>query len=255
MKRLDPKRVTVFICVLASIAIVIYSAQYGRERQKMTALAQQQQQHLAVIAQQQAETANRAAAQKAAQDAAAERLKAAQDAAAQHANYLARYLNPGFTRTSTGKTVAVVAAAENGALDHAVTAALMSRFQKEPAELVSSFFKPAFVSDGLFQEIVNGSGAPFERLDLAHSLDGAVLAREDVQYAQTATLENVTTATMQLKVTVVPVSSPGDGQTWTFTAYGPGFTKEVARQAAEERLIKQIATDTNMTLNAITSNH
>jgi hypothetical protein len=82
-----------------------------------------------------------------------------------------------------------------------------------------------------------------------------VLAHLDVQYTKNAALENVITATMQLSVAVMPVSGQGTGNTWTFTAAGPGFTKEVARQAAEERLIKQIATDIKMSLASITSNH
>ena len=85
-----------------------------------------------------------------------------------------------------------------------------------------------------------------------------MLAREDVQYAQNAALENVITATIRLVVTAVPVSGQGAPVTWTFTAYGPGFTKEIARTAAEERLIKQIASDTKLSLTAIissTQNH
>jgi hypothetical protein len=35
------------------------------------------------------------------------------------------------------------------------------------------------------------------------------------------------------------------------TAYGPGFTPEVARVEAEKRLIRQIITDTNMSLSHI----
>ncbi len=133
--------------------------------------------------------------------------------------------------------------------------ALVSRFKNEPVEIVSSLFKPAFVADGLFQEAFNGSGDPFDKLDLKNSLVGAVLARQEVDYTQNAALENVISVTMQLKVAVVPVSGQGIGKTWTFTASGPGFTKEVARQAAEDRLIKQITADTNMSLGAVTSNH
>ncbi len=61
--------------------------------------------------------------------------------------------------------------------------------------------------------------------------------------------KNGITATLRLDVTVMPVSGQGDGKTWTFTAYGPGFTKEVANATAEERLIKQIDADTKMVLN------
>ncbi len=174
--------------------------------------------------------------------------KAAQDAAAQKAQYLARYVNASFSRKPAGKTIAIAVADENGTLSRAVTAALEKRFQNEPALILSPFFKPEFVSDGLFKDAFTGSGDVFNKLELANSLNGVVLAQQNVQYAQNAALENVITATMQLKVAVMPVSGQSNGKTWTFTAYGPGFTKEVARQAAEERLIKQITTDTNMSL-------
>jgi hypothetical protein len=192
--------------------------------------------------QQQRETENAVAVQ-----------KAVQDVAAEHTRYLARYLNTGFARKQGTETVAVAAASEDGKLNRVVTAALVSRFQREPVRILSPFFKPEFVSDGLFNDAFTGSNELFNKLELAKSLDALLLARQDVQYSKNAALENVISATMQLKVVVVPVSGQTDGKTWTFTAYGPGFTKEVARQAAEERLIKQIATDTNMSL--VLQNH
>jgi hypothetical protein len=226
MSGINPKRVTVFVCVMAVIAIFIYSAQSVREQQRAVVVAQQRQ-----------AMENDAAAR-----------KATQDAAAAHAQYLARYVNTGFSRMPGSKTIAVAVASENGTLNRAVTAALESWFQRESVRILSPFFKPEFVSDGLFQEAFNGSGEILNKLELAKSLDRVVLAQQNVQYAQNTALENVITATMQLKVAVMPVSGQSDGKTWTFTAYGPGFTKEVARQAAEERLIKQIAADTNMSL-------
>jgi len=273
MSGINPKRVAVFICVMAVIAIFISTAEDVREQQKA-----------AVVAQQRQAMENETVARKAAQDAAAEQVraaaerarvaqeeaakvaKAAQDAeiaranaiqeeAERHAQFLAQYLNSSLPQKTGNKTVAIAVASETGTLNSAVADAIAVRFKKEPVQIISSLFKPAFVADGLFQEILNGSGGPFAKLDLMNSLDGAVLARQDVHYAQNPSLQNVISATMQLKVAVVPVSGQSDGKTWTFTAYGPGFTKEVARQTAEERLIKQITTDTNMSLDAIPSNH
>jgi hypothetical protein len=216
---------------MAVIAIFIYSAQSVREQQKAVAVAQQRQ-----------AMENEATAQ-----------KAVQDAAAAHAQYLARYVNTGFSRSPGSETVAVAAASEDGTLNRGVTTALESWFQRESVWILSPFFKPEFVSDGLFNDAFNGSGVILNKLELAKFLDRVVLAQQNVRYTQNTALENVITATMQLKVVVVPVSGQGGGETWTLTAYGPGFTKEVARQAAEERLIKQIAADTNMSL--ILQNH
>ena len=277
MSGINPKRVTVFVCVMAVIAIFIYSAQSVREQQRAVVVAQQRQamenEAAARKATQDAAAEKAMAAQetaakqaKADRDAAMEQAKAAQDAAIARANaiqeeaerhdqFLAQYLNVSLPQKTGNKTVAIAVASENGTLNRAVADAIADRFKKEPIQIISSLFKPAFVADGMFQEILSGSGGPFVRLDLANSLDGVVLARQDVHYAQNPSLQNVISATMQLKVAVVPVSGQSDGKTWTFTAYGPGFTKEVARQTAEERLIKQITNDTNISLDAITSNH
>jgi hypothetical protein len=219
---MNPKRLAVFFLVFATIAVVISALQSAKEQQRAVAIAQQQR---------------------------------AIDATATHTQYLARYVNSGFTRRPGSETIAVAVASENGTLNLSVTTALESRFQRESVLILSPFFKPEFVSDGLFNDAFNGSGEVFNQLELANSLNGVVLAQQDVKYVQNSALENVISATMKLKVAVVPVSGQSDGKTWTFTAYGPGFTKEVARQAAEERLIKQITTDTNISLDAINSNH
>lgn len=175
--------------------------------------------------------------------------EAQQAAAAEHTRYIARYLNSSFARPAGNRGVAIVVAAENGKLNSNVASALARRFQGASVQIFSSFFTPEFVSDGLFNDALAGSRELFRKLDLANSVNALVLAREDVQYSQNAALDNVTTATMRLDVTVVPVSGQSDPLTWTFTAYGPGFSQEVARKAAEERLIKQIAADTKMSLN------
>jgi hypothetical protein len=81
MSGINPRRVTVFVCVMAVIAIFIHGAQSVRLQQKAVMVAQQQR-----------AMGNEAAARKAAQDAAAERAKeaaeqvrVAQEAAAKEA--------------------------------------------------------------------------------------------------------------------------------------------------------------------------
>jgi hypothetical protein len=255
MSGINPKRVTVFVCVMATIAIFIHSAQSYREQQKA-----------ATVAQQQLEMANEASARRSAQEAAAkqakadrdaamERAKAIQDAAAMHAKFLAQNLNTGFTRKSGVKTVAVAVASENGEFNHTVTDALASRFKAEPVEMLSSFFKPAFVSDGVFNTAFAGSSALFEEMELKNSLDALLLAREDVQYSSDPSLQNVITATMRLDIAMWTVAGQAEARTWTFTTAGAGFKREAARALAEERLVKKIAADTNMYLVQINQNH
>jgi hypothetical protein len=116
-------------------------------------------------------------------------------------------------------------------------------------QILPSFFRPAFISDGLFDQVLSGSQDLFAKLELAKSVDTLVMAKEDVEYTQSPALENLITATIRLDVHLIHVSGQDDGTTWTFTAHGPGFSKDIARKAAEERLIKQISEDTKMSLN------
>jgi hypothetical protein len=174
--------------------------------------------------------------------------KAAQDAAEAHARFVAQYSDTDFVRKTGVKTIAVVAASENGTWNNALNSALVSRFKNEPVHLASSFFKPAFVSDGLFNDAFAGSNELFNRLELQKSLDELLLAREKVQYSSDPSLDNVLTASMQLDIETLPIGSQAGSQTWTFTASGAGFKQADARQQAEERLIKQILADTNMAL-------
>jgi len=223
----NSKRVTTFVCVMAAIAILIHVVQSVREQKRAVAVAQQQR-----------EMESEAIVQ-----------KAFQDAAAEHASYLAQYVNSGPARRPGVEAVAIVAASEDGKLNRAVTAALVNRFQSEPVEIAHSFFKPAFVSDGLFNDAFAGTGDIFNKLELAKSLDALLLARQEVRYSSNPSLENVITATMQLNVVALPVTGQADSKSWTFTASGAGFKQEEARAMAEQRLIKQITTDTNMTFN------
>jgi hypothetical protein len=222
MNGINSKLAIAFICVLGIIAIFENGALdqiRQRHAQKIAArIAQEQEQANLQAQQQQREAAARTAAQ---------------DAAAAHARYLAQYTDTSFTRKPGTKTIAVVAASENAIWNNAVNAALVSRFKNEPVQLVSLFFKPAFVSDGLFNDAFADSNDLFNRLELPKSLDGLLLAREKVRYSSNPSLQNVLTASMELDVIKLPIGSQAEKQTWTFTAAGAGFTQADARAQAE----------------------
>jgi hypothetical protein len=271
MNRMNPKRLAVFFSVFAAIAIVISALQGAKEQQRAVENAKQQRAMANQMAAQKAaqdeamakaKVAQEAAAKeaKAAQDAAAKqaqaardaemaRARAAQEAALKHAQFLARYLNAGLPPKRDMRTVAIVVATEDKVLNRAVTEALARHFKTGNVEIYSSFFNPVFVSDSLFDDLLAGSGDILNTLELAKSLDELLLARQEVRYTSNPSLENVVTVTMKLNVVALPIAGNDDPKKWTFTAVGSGFKQQDARTMAEERLIKQIDTDTNMTLN------
>ena len=67
-------------------------------------------------------------------------------------------------------------------------------------------------------------------------------------------LENVISAHVRLEVTSMFVATKSDDHTWTLMANGAGFRRDEAKAMAEERLIKQISTNAEMSLNLNPSN-
>ena len=175
------------------------------------------------------------------------------DMAAQHATYLAKYVNAAISREPGKQAVAIVAASENGKFNRALVSAIATKCKSQKITLLPSFFTPQFVSDGLFDKAFDGSMSVLRDLDLADSVDALVLARQKVQYSIDRSLENVITATMQLDLSAFPTGPRGDTRAWTFTASGAGFKQPEARAMAEERLLKQIANSTNISLATVVS--
>jgi hypothetical protein len=191
------------------------------------------------------------AARRAAEEAEAERKAAAARVAAkeEHERYLARYLNFRNPKTAGTQTVAVVVISESGRFNFALNRALADRLKGDSAQLQTSLFTPDFVSDGLFASTFDNAHQVSKKLDLADFIDLLVLARQKVRYTVNHALEDVMSAHMDLEIGIFDVKGTGDSSTYTLTANGAGFKENSARQMAEERLIKQIAKDSKISLN------
>ncbi len=265
MNKIDPRRAVLFVAVFGFIAILISVLNH-----RLQPVMEQQtiRQHIPQSSvrrpdapppssrpAQNFEAEERARAQIAALEETERIRRAKAEAEADHARYLARYLNPNFTRKPGAKTVALVAVSENGKFNRTVSDAVADRLKGDTVQIVASFFKPEFVSDGLFNSAFAEPNEIIKKLELAKSLDVVLLARQTVRYSTTASLENVTTASMELELTAFPTDASSEPSTWTFRAPGPGFKNEDARAMAEERVIKQITRDTNMSLNAMFTNN
>ena len=222
MNRINLQRAILFICILGCIAIILYAWQYRGEQQKAAEIAA---------------------------------LKVEQDAVIAHFQYMAQYEDTNFTRTPSIELIAVACATENGIMNEAVGAALVSRFKTGKVEVTSSFFKPTLITEGLFDDVFNGSGDMVRKLELAKYLDGVLAARQDVQYSTNSELNNIVTADMHLQIEALPVSGLVESQSWTLAAKGTGFNRADARMQAEERIIKQIGNNPTMSLGQSGVNH
>jgi len=173
---------------------------------------------------------------------------ALEEAATEHARYLGRYLNSGFTRKPGTQVIAVAIKSEQGTENSNVANALTQRFKNGNIQLFNSFFKPEFVTDKFVDSIFSGDTGVFDQLELTNSLNGVLIGRQTVAYSTNAALDNTVTANLRLELMALPVGMTRESQSWNFAANGIGFRPHEARQAAEDRIIDQIAKSTNMVL-------
>lgn len=259
MNKIDPKRAAVFVAVFGFLAILLNTlvphVEDSQQKERYTRPVSRPEVQ-PIPATRPFEPGNYSEANNYEAQQALERARRAkEEAAAAHAKYLARYLNTKLDRKPGIKTVALVIVSENGKPNRAVSQAVVDMLESDTVQVLPSFFKPEFVTDGLFNGAFNEPNEIFKKLELAKSLDVVLLARQKAQYSTQPTLENVITANMELEMTAFPTGASSHSQTWTFRAPGPGFKKEDARAMAEERIIKQISRDTNISLNTIFQNN
>jgi len=236
MNRIPFGREILFVCFMAFIAIVIYFVKIQwdyrqSERQQQEAERQKQQ------AEQQAE-----------------RQQAEAATNAEKEKYLA-YVNTNIVRNPGEEMIAVACESESGTMNSTISDALATHFKRDHIKFVSSFFRPTMITDGSFDAVFTGSKEAFKKMELEKSLDGLLLAKQDVQYAKNDALDGVITADMHVQIVTLPVTGQIESQSWTLSAKGTGFNNADARMQAEERIIKQITMNTNMALSQFRDNH
>lgn len=260
--KIKPVPAVLLVFALAATAIVMYLGKGRLDQQKaekqrkadeataaQSAAETEQEKKKEMVRRMAREERERQEAQKTAD------LKAAQDAIVAHDRFVAQYENTNIIKTPGIELIAVACAAEDGTMNHAVSAALLNRFKTNGVELASSFFRPTLITEGVFDSVFSGSGDMFKKLELAKYVDGLLLARQEVQCSTNAALDNIITADMHLEVVTLAVSGQIQSQAWKFAAKGTGFNPTDARMQAEERILKQITSDNTMSLTQIIANH
>jgi len=243
MQNVDTKRAVILIgiCALLASAITGVWNEFRRQPLPPNRMVSEMPASFAV------NKSTGMAGDRSAQEAAEARRREAEEKAAQHAAYLARYLNSGFPRQPGMKLIAVAMATENGQFNSVLNTAISDRFKTDSAKMLNSLFRPAFVTDGLFTNVLDGSSDAINKLELSKSLDVLLLGRQTVQYSSDPSLENVITANMRFELTAISIAN-GQNQSWAYNSNGSGFKQSEARAMAEERLLKQIAKDSTLSL-------
>ena len=100
-------------------------------------------------------------------------------------------------------------------------------------------FSGAFVSNGDFNRLFEGSPDDAARLEAQASFRYAILGRRSVSFTQQGgELENVLTATVTLELRVVEGKTGAIVNSATFEQNGAGFSKSKAEQAANDRVLR-----------------
>lgn len=258
MNRITPARAIVFACLLAAIAAVIIFFKVSHDQRLAAELEQKAEIHKQQTEQRQQEAERQrqeqAERQKEEAEKLAEQQRAAAAAKAEREKFLG-YVNTNIVRNPGEEMIAVACESESGAMNSAISDALATHFKCDHVKFVSSFFRPTMITDGAFDTLFIGSKESFKKMELEKSLDGLLLAKQDVEYAKNDALDGVITADMHVQVETLPVTGQVESQTWTLAAKGTGFSNADARMQAEERIIHQINANTNMALSQFSANH
>lgn len=139
------------------------------------------------------------------------------------------------------KDWAVLIVDDSGKANRTLSSQIGDLLRKQGKRLSSpSLFSGAFVSNGDFDRLFDGSSDDAARLEAQAFFKYAVLGRRSVSFTQQdASLENVLTATVTLELHVVEGASGAVVNSATFEQNGAGFSKSKAEQAANERILQE----------------
>jgi len=151
--------------------------------------------------------------------------------------YRARYLG-----NRTGHyAVGVLIVDEHGRPNPRLGSALAALLTTNGVPASASFFNAALVSDGLFEQVFRGASPILEKLEAAKYADTLLLGRQTVRYTTNRALENLVTAQMTLAFHTQPLTGHAREHAEVLEAVGAELARpELARNQAEERLVKQM---------------
>lgn len=166
---------------------------------------------------------------------------ARQTAEAQRREYLARYRRSESLRgAGPGRSAALFILSDKSQKNEAVGTALAGSLRQPEFSVSSDFFKPAFGSDGLAEQLLTGSRDIGVKLELANSLDVLLLGRISTSYTTNDALQNLITAESKLELVALSAASLEKLHAAEWTVKGASFKSEEARVTAEERLQKSL---------------
>ena len=169
---------------------------------------------------------------------------ARQTAETQRRDYLARYRRSESLRgAGPGRSAAIFILGDKSQKNEAVGAALAGSLRQPELSVATDFFKPAFGTDGLVEQLLTGSRETGAKLELTNSLDVLLLGRISTSYSTNEALQNLITAESKLELVALSAASLEKLHATEWQSQGAGFKPEDARAAAEERLQKSLPAD------------
>lgn len=157
-------------------------------------------------------------------------------AAAELAAYRERHIamNASFDR-------AVLIVDEKNEQNMALSSFVAESLGKGGAKTTASYFKPAFLKDGLFEDAFTGQSDKLDRLPIAKGVKAILFGRQTISYTPNPQLSDTVTAKLTLRLNAVSADGLRSLSAQTVEAIGAGFDQAEARKAAEERLKTELS--------------
>jgi len=99
---------------------------------------------------------------------------------------------------------------------------------------VVMLFRPAFVSEGRADKLMDGDWGVLADVDLMGRVQTLVLSRSQVEYSPSPIVQNMWNVSLSVRLVCLRVGIQGDCGSQTFVVRGTGFSQEQALRSASE---------------------
>lgn len=114
----------------------------------------------------------------------------------------------------------------NDEVPAAIASTVASAVSEHGFTAVLNFFKPAFVSEGLAQQLFAGNGAVLQSLDVERSVKYVILGQSSEKFESSSQFEGLITSNVSLNLRCIDTSTHGVCGSRTIDATGAGYSKD-----------------------------
>jgi hypothetical protein len=141
----------------------------------------------------------------------------------------------------TQSTEIVVVIIDNDKINYEISHKIAALLKKEGFNATASFFNSNFVSDKMFNKLLEGNSSIIKELKLSKYMDYLLIGSKTTSFINNPDLQNLITANTSLSINKLSTSLAMIEDSFVLKANGAGFVNNKAENMAVDRICKQFS--------------